>query len=561
MLALQEAFQAKEKAFAHVVKVGRTQLQDAVLTTLGREMGAYAEAFNRDRWRIYKCEERLRVVNLGGTAIGTGLAAPREFIFRVVDALREITGIGFARAENLVEATQNADVFVEVSGILKACATSLVKICGDLRLLSSGPEAGLGEIRLPAAPGRLLDHARQGQPGDPGGRQPGRDAGDGPRPGDRSRRGGRQPGAQPVPAAGRALPARELRPAGARVPRSSASAASKGSRPTRRAAARHVESSTATVTALVPAPRLRGREPRCSNYAREQRAAASRRRPSTGASSRAGQFDELTSPEAVCRLGSPTWPGKRRVTQSAPRNLRLHIGLFGRRNVGKSSLLNAITRQDVSIVSATAGHHDRPGREADGAAPARPGAVHRHRRHRRRGRARRACASPGPARCSTASTSASLVAEAGAWGSFEEALLAELARAPRSASSSCSTSPTSRRRRPTIVARLAAREGPDGAHGGAHRGRHRRAPRGACSPRRRPTSSTPAGSSATSCAPGRAGRPRRPDRQGGAEGPPDPPAGADDPRPARRRLVLPGREGARAASAALERLSRPPRWS
>lgn len=146
---LQEAFQTKEKAFAGIVKVGRTQLQDAVLTTLGREMGAYAEAFNRDRWRIYKCEERLRVVNLGGTAIGTGLAAPRMFIFRVVDALRELTGIGFARAENLVEATQNADVFVEVSGIVKACAATLVKVCSDLRLLSSGPEAGLGEIRLP----------------------------------------------------------------------------------------------------------------------------------------------------------------------------------------------------------------------------------------------------------------------------------------------------------------------------------------------------------------------------------------------------------------------------
>jgi aspartate ammonia-lyase len=150
VVALQESFQAAEKRFAHIVKVGRTQLQDAVLTTLGREMGAYAEAVNRDRWRIYKCEERLRVVNLGGTAIGTGLAAPRKYIFQVVDQLRELTGIGFARAENLVDATQNADVFVEVSGILKAHAVSLVKICNDLRLLSSGPEAGLGEIRLPA---------------------------------------------------------------------------------------------------------------------------------------------------------------------------------------------------------------------------------------------------------------------------------------------------------------------------------------------------------------------------------------------------------------------------
>jgi len=149
IVALQEAFQGLEQRFAHIVKVGRTEMQDAVLTTLGREMGAYAEAFNRDRWRISKCEERLRVVNLGGTAIGTGLAAPRAFIFRVVDALRELSGVGLARAENLVEATQNADVFVEVSGILKVCATSLLKVATDLRWLSSGPEAGLGEIRLP----------------------------------------------------------------------------------------------------------------------------------------------------------------------------------------------------------------------------------------------------------------------------------------------------------------------------------------------------------------------------------------------------------------------------
>jgi aspartate ammonia-lyase len=150
VVGLQEAFQRKEKQFANVVKVGRTQLQDAVLVTLGREMGAYAEAFNRDRWRIYKCEERLRVVNLGGTAVGTGLGGPRQYIFRVVEQLRQLTGLGLARAENLIEATQNADVFVEVSGILRALASSLLKVATDLRLLSSGPDAGLGEIRLPA---------------------------------------------------------------------------------------------------------------------------------------------------------------------------------------------------------------------------------------------------------------------------------------------------------------------------------------------------------------------------------------------------------------------------
>lgn len=149
IVKLQEAFQGLEKTFAGVVKVGRTEMMDAVLTTLGKEMSAYAEALGRDRWRIYKCEERLRVVNLGGTAIGTGLSAPRQYIFRVVDALRDATGIGFARSENMVETTQNADVFVEVSGIICAHATTLFKISNDLRFMSCGPTAGIGEIKLP----------------------------------------------------------------------------------------------------------------------------------------------------------------------------------------------------------------------------------------------------------------------------------------------------------------------------------------------------------------------------------------------------------------------------
>jgi aspartate ammonia-lyase len=149
VVSLLEAFQEKEKQTANVVKVARTQYQDAVLITLGREMSAYAEAFSRDRWRIYKCQERLRVVNLGGTAVGTTLGAPRQFVFRAVEHLREITGHGLARAENLVDATQNTDIFVEVSGILKALASNLLKIASDLRLLSSGPDSGLGEIRLP----------------------------------------------------------------------------------------------------------------------------------------------------------------------------------------------------------------------------------------------------------------------------------------------------------------------------------------------------------------------------------------------------------------------------
>ncbi len=150
LVALQEACQGQERALAGVVKVGRTQLQDACLTTLGRSCGAWGEAIGRDRWRVFKCRERLRVVNLGGTAIGTGLGAPRRFIFQAAQALRALTAHPLARAENLVDATQNVDVFAEVSGILSACAANLGKIAGDLRLLSSGPQAGLGELHLPA---------------------------------------------------------------------------------------------------------------------------------------------------------------------------------------------------------------------------------------------------------------------------------------------------------------------------------------------------------------------------------------------------------------------------
>ena len=143
--ALQGALQRREKAFAHIPVIGRTEMIEAVPLTLGAEFAAFAEAFARDRWRTYKCEERLRVVNLGGTAVGTGLTAPRDYIFLVSDKLREVTGLGLSRGENLVDQTANADAFVEVSGILKACAANLLKICGDLRQLHAA-----GVIRLPA---------------------------------------------------------------------------------------------------------------------------------------------------------------------------------------------------------------------------------------------------------------------------------------------------------------------------------------------------------------------------------------------------------------------------
>ena len=157
VLELQEACQRKEEEFSDVVKIGRTQLMEAVLTTLGKEFSSFAEAFSRDRWRIYKCEERLRVVNLGGTAIGTSVGAKKMYIFGVIDHLRDLTGIGLARAENLVENTQNADVFSEVSGILKAHATNLIKCSNDLRTMASLEEINLPKVQAGSSimPGKV----------------------------------------------------------------------------------------------------------------------------------------------------------------------------------------------------------------------------------------------------------------------------------------------------------------------------------------------------------------------------------------------------------------------
>lgn len=147
---LQRSLQLKEKQFAGILKLGRTQLQDAVPMTLGSEFGAYAQAVARDRWRLYNCEERLRSVNLGGTAIGNSITASREYVLKVNTNLRALTGLPLAKADDLIEATQNLDMIVEVHGLIKAGACSIIKICNDLRLLSSGPHGGIGEIILPA---------------------------------------------------------------------------------------------------------------------------------------------------------------------------------------------------------------------------------------------------------------------------------------------------------------------------------------------------------------------------------------------------------------------------
>jgi aspartate ammonia-lyase len=149
---LQESLQKREAEFDDVKKLGRTELMDAVPVTLGSEFGSYAQAIARDRWRLYKIEERLRQINLGGAAVGREDmpvdSLYRKYRYRVIETLRELTGIGLAAAEYPMDITQNNDVFVEVSGLLKALAVNLMKIAGDFRLMNSGPRGGLGELRL-----------------------------------------------------------------------------------------------------------------------------------------------------------------------------------------------------------------------------------------------------------------------------------------------------------------------------------------------------------------------------------------------------------------------------
>ena len=150
MAALRRTFEAKANEFADVLKMGRTQLQDAVPMTLGQEFSTYAVMLGEDEERLREAARLIQEINLGATAIGTGINTPPEYAPRVCRHLAEMTGIPLVTAGNLVEATQDAGAFVQLSGVLKRVAVKLSKICNDLRLLSSGPRAGLGEINLPA---------------------------------------------------------------------------------------------------------------------------------------------------------------------------------------------------------------------------------------------------------------------------------------------------------------------------------------------------------------------------------------------------------------------------
>jgi aspartate ammonia-lyase len=147
---LREAFEAKAVEFADVLKMGRTQLQDAVPMTLGQEFSTYAVMLGEDEARLQEAAALVREINLGATAIGTGINAEPGYAGLVCRRLSDIAGMQLITAANLIEATQDAGAFVQLSGVLKRIAVKLSKVCNDLRLLSSGPRAGLGEINLPA---------------------------------------------------------------------------------------------------------------------------------------------------------------------------------------------------------------------------------------------------------------------------------------------------------------------------------------------------------------------------------------------------------------------------
>src|SRR5213079_3172895 len=149
MAVLRQAFEAKSEEFKDIVKMGRTQLQDAVPMTLGQEFSTYAVMLEDEEERLKEAALLIREINLGATAIGTGINAHPDYAELVCRRLGEITGIPLITAPNLIEATQDCGAFVQLSGVLKRVAVKLSKTCNDLRLLSSGPRAGLGEINLP----------------------------------------------------------------------------------------------------------------------------------------------------------------------------------------------------------------------------------------------------------------------------------------------------------------------------------------------------------------------------------------------------------------------------
>lgn len=147
---LEKAMEEKEAEFDDILKMGRTQLQDAVPMRLGQSFGAFAHVLKRDIKRLKNVMDEMKVLNIGATAIGTAINVDPYYLANISYELSKVAGISLKQADDLIDATQNLDGFVSVSGVLKTCAVDISKISNDLRLMSSGPRTGLSEINLPA---------------------------------------------------------------------------------------------------------------------------------------------------------------------------------------------------------------------------------------------------------------------------------------------------------------------------------------------------------------------------------------------------------------------------
>lgn len=147
---LEKAMKEKEAEFDDILKMGRTQLQDAVPMRLGQSFGAFAHVLKRDIKRLKNVMDEMKVLNIGATAIGTAINVDPYYLANISYELSKVAGISLKQADDLIDATQNLDGFVSVSGVLKTCAVDISKISNDLRLMSSGPRTGLSEINLPA---------------------------------------------------------------------------------------------------------------------------------------------------------------------------------------------------------------------------------------------------------------------------------------------------------------------------------------------------------------------------------------------------------------------------
>ena len=552
MVALQEAFQDKEKRSPTWSRSAAPSCR----TRCSRRWGARWAPTPRRSTATAGASTSARSACASSTSAARRSAPawpPRaQFIFRVVDALRENhRRRPCPRGEPLrgdAERRRLRGGLGNPEGVRHLAREDLRRPpASRLR-----PRGGLGEIRLPPRQAGSSIMPGKVNPVIPEAVSAGRDARHRPRPGDRNRRA--RPAAWSSTHSCRWSPhclldSFDLLARSCRLLRS---AASKGSWPTRRVAG---ATSRARPRRSPPSSSFSATsgEPRCRT-----------RRESGLASRRSAIARRLPDRRAVRRTDRPGGRLPARVAcvrettddMTHRASLRLHIGIFGRRNVGKSSLstrsrdrtwpscrrspgtttdpvekpMELLPLGPVLFID-TAGIDDvgalgelRMPADAAGARP------HRPRRHRDRG---------------------------GAWGDFEEPLLRRAQRARFPSSSVFNKVRPRAARRPTSLARLSEPSSPAGAHVRRPRGDGlARPPRRRCSPRRPPTSSTPRRSPATSCAPGELAVLVVPDRQGGAEGPPDPAAGADHPRPARRRLVLPGREGTRARGRA--RSAEPP---